>query len=216
MKRRQLEAREKQNSESRMELVCLHDELGLKTGSQIQSLSGNQECLDRIKEEGIEVIMGNKDQEQGRAEVERFTESRIVTVQEGKLNSVWEKEVNKRHWKQETESPDEGIDARTLREHDQNVIKREGKVRKEKKTGQRGSWKRIGFKDREEAMQGPEQNKKNTPQCGQKRFKLQDMKEGYHGTDIEESHRNKHQKAKLPTIGPLVEVASQNLPQMDK
>lgn len=165
MKRRQLEAREQENNESRIKLVehCLHDELGLKAGSQIQSLSGNQECLDRIREEGIEVIMGNKVQEQGRAEVARFTESRIVTVQEGKLNSVWEKEANKRQWEQEIESPDEGIDARILREHDQNVIKGEGKVRKEKKTGQRGSWKRIGFKDREEAMQGPEQNKKNTP-----------------------------------------------------
>lgn len=64
--RMQKEAREQENSDSRMELVKhrMNVELGLIAGDQIQSISWKQTRLEKIREEDIEGVVGGKNQEE--------------------------------------------------------------------------------------------------------------------------------------------------------
>lgn len=87
---------------------------------------------------------------------------------------------------------------------------------KDIKQASRSSWKRIAKGERQEGPQGHEQDKENSPASGLKRMRAQGDSEADLLLETEMGVKNKCLKVLSTTNSPMVEVASQNWPQLDK
>lgn len=96
------------------------------------------------------------------------------------------------------------------------MMKGEWKERVERRKGLKGSWERLGIKERQKTIHDDEQNKENIASPCQKRVRLLAEVEGNLEIHIEGCIRHKCQKVESPIISLMVEVASQNWPQVDK